>query len=82
MSSSASPAPLIALDQFARGERLLRAEQKRFDDLAETHMSIRRYTTYTPIALWIASAIRFACRSICSSSRPSIKSRIFGSVPE
>ena len=33
------------------------------------------------MACSIASAIRFAWRSICSGSRPSISSRIFGSVP-
>src|SRR5205085_10388889 len=62
--------------EFTRRQRLLRGEQQRFDDLGKTHAA------YAPIALWIASAIRFACRSICSSSRPSIRSRIFGSVPE
>src|SRR6185369_13823602 len=47
--------------QLAGGERFLRGEQERFDDLRETHRTHVTYTTYSPIALWIASAIWFAC---------------------
>ena len=35
--------------QLARGERFLRAEEKRFDDLGEVHMSHGTYTTSGPI---------------------------------
>src|SRR2546423_3264732 len=68
--------------ELARSQRLLRGEQERFYHLGESHTSDATYRTYSPIALWIASAIRSAWRSISSSSRPSMSSRIFGSVPE
>ena len=41
-------------DEFVRSKRFLRAEEERFDDLREVHMSHATYTsygTYSPSAL-------------------------------